>query len=356
MRPRKLATSKRPIVSAVTVAFCLGLFEVAIVRAVSVDFDDSPAPCEFASTAALRGEFAAVGVTFSAPGNDGGAILDECGNFDVTGHSPPNFLAFNAEALLNDGGIPRDPETILFSPPYPTSVSFKVGSGADPGALSADAFDSDDVLVDSQALPMLAAALQSVALNASIGIAKVVVTGPGVFVIDDLEFTGPCAPSASSCKAAGKAILLLKNNADDSKDKLAFKWLKGSETMLSELGTPTGTTNYTLCLNAGTTTASVLLPGGSKWQASGTKGFKFKDPTGAPDGAQKAVLKSGAAGKAKALVKGKGSELPDSLIPALPLPVTARLVNDENSTCFEVVFDSGDVIKNDAKQFKAKAQ
>lgn len=159
-----------------------------------------------------------------------------------------------------------------------------------------------------------------------------------------------------SCKAAAKSILLLKNNtSDDGKDKLIWKWLKGATTSLAELGTPTGATTYTLCLYAGTASAAVTLPpGAASWQTLGTKGFKFKSASGLPDAAQKAMLKSGAAGKAKAMVKGKGGNLPDTLVPTLPLPVTAQLVNDTNGTCFEAIYALGDVIKNDAQQFKAK--
>ena len=36
------------------------------------------------------------------------------------------------------------------------------------------------------------------------------------------------------------------------------------------------------------------------------------------------------------------------------VPVTAQFVNDTNNACFEALYDSGDVIKNHAKQFKAK--
>lgn len=115
-------------------------------------------------------------------------------------------------------------------------------------------------------------------------------------------------------------------------------------------GTPMGATGYTLCLYAGSAMATVALPAGSNWQTAGSKGFKFQDNSGVPDGARKALLKSGAAGKARALVNGKGTNLPDTLVPMLPLPVTVQLLNDATSTCFEAV-----VLKNDAKQFKAKA-
>lgn len=176
---------------------------------------------------------------------------------------------------------------------------------------------------------------------------------------DVCDGAGSCnvvAPQGG-CRTAGKSMLLLKNKSDDAKDKLVWKWLKGAATTLGELGMPTGTTNYTLCLYSGTSSAAVAIPAGASWQALGTKGFKYKDSTGTPDGAQKATLKSGAAAKAKALVKGKGANLPDLLgAPALALPVTAQLVNDTNNVCFEGVFDSGDVLKNDPALFKAKAQ
>jgi len=169
--------------------------------------------------------------------------------------------------------------------------------------------------------------------------------------------SGSCGQVPTGCKSAAKSLLLLKNNtSDDSKDKLTWKWLKGADTTLGELGSPTSTTDYTLCLYAGTSTAAVAIPAGSNWQPMGTAGFKYKDAsgTGAPGGAQKALLKSGAAGKSKVLVKGKGTALPDTLVPALPLPVIAKLINDESSVCYEAVYNAPQVIKNDAKQFKAK--
>ena len=171
--------------------------------------------------------------------------------------------------------------------------------------------------------------------------------------VDACDGAGSClSQPPTGCKTAGKSLLLLKNDSDDARDKLAWKWLKGAATVIGDLGNPASTTNYTLCVSAGTAAASIALPSGPGWQAVGTTGFRFKDSSGTP----KALLKSGSGGKAKALVKGKGTNLPDTLVPMLPLPVTVQLVNDKNSTCFGAVYDSGDVKKNDAKQFKAKAQ
>ena len=164
----------------------------------------------------------------------------------------------------------------------------------------------------------------------------------------------------SGCRTAAKSILLLKNDTDDSKDKLIWKWIKGAATVQADFGVPTGTTETALCIYAGTTNtliAAAEVAGGSGWAAISDKGYKFKDPAGSQDGIQKIIEKGGAQDKAKALVKGKGGGLPQpNLMPSLGLPVTAQLVNDANSNCFEGVYNMGDVIKNDGVQFKAKAQ
>jgi hypothetical protein len=90
-----------------------------------VNFDGVGAPCLFQDTTALK---AFDGVTFKGTGDvrNGGAILNECSDFGVTGHSSPNFLAFNCDAVMSDGGSPRLPETILLPGEF-TNVSLKVG-------------------------------------------------------------------------------------------------------------------------------------------------------------------------------------------------------------------------------------
>ena len=177
--------------------------------------------------------------------------------------------------------------------------------------------------------------------------------------LDECDGAGACGVAAprTGCRAALKSSLAIKDTADDGKDKLIWKWLKGDATVQGDFGVPTGTAAHTLCLFAGTAAlASLDIPPGANWAPISDKGYKFKDPTGAPDGVNKSILKGGIAGKAKALVKGKGANLPDPLGAALPLPVTAQLVNDANSICFEGIYDALDVKKNDGEKFKAKAQ
>jgi hypothetical protein len=152
---------------------------------------------------------------------------------------------------------------------------------------------------------------------------------------------------------------VVKNPPGDStKDKIVWKWVKGEETMLADFGSPQTTTAYALCLFTGTTSvAAVRVPPSSTfWTPISTKGFKYLDPDRTVNAVGKVLLKKGAAGKAKALLKGKGVALADLPAGPLDLPVTAQLVNSENTICYEGVYDTGDIIKNEEEKFKAKAQ
>lgn len=155
------------------------------------------------------------------------------------------------------------------------------------------------------------------------------------------------------CRTAQKGILLYKDNTNNAKDKLVYKWIKGAATTTAEFGLPTGTTAYTLCLYAGTAAlGDATIPPGPGWSPISTKGFKFKDLTGTPEGITKAKLKSGATNKAKVQVKGKGINLPDLPATPFPSPVTAQL-SGNNGICFETVFTSP-FKKNADGKFKAK--
>lgn len=165
---------------------------------------------------------------------------------------------------------------------------------------------------------------------------------------------GCLSPGPPGSKNHGRSMLLLKHDAThETGDRLVWKWLRGSgATTIDDLGDPTSTTQYTVCLYAGTSAATIALPAGANWQAA-AKGFKFKDPSGLPDGAQRALVKSGDFGKPKVFVKGKGANLPDAIAHPLPLPVTVQLVNDTNELCYYAVFNTA--LRNDSKLFKAKA-
>lgn len=167
----------------------------------------------------------------------------------------------------------------------------------------------------------------------------------------------PGTPRAD-CRTSLKRLLVLKRDATDPlKDKLVWKWTKGAATMQAELGDPRDTADYTLCVYDGTGASLLAIAVASdpvKWSASGPLGYTYRDGGGTVAGIHKIVLKAGAENKARAVVKGKGVDLPDPDLGALPLPVRAQLFNSETSVCFESAFDNGDVVKNDVAQFKAK--
>lgn len=167
------------------------------------------------------------------------------------------------------------------------------------------------------------------------------------------------ATPRSDCKAAGKSTLLIKDDGDDDRDSLTWKWTKGKATDVAELGSPTMATDYALCVYAGANADPYLeavIAGGRTcagaapcWEAT-RGGFKFVDRDGGSDGIVHLTLKTGIAGKASVSLKGKGTHLPDvALSPALP--VIVQLAN-EQGTCWSTTY-SDPPRKSDATQFKA---
>ena len=155
-----------------------------------IDFDDGTQHCEFASAVALTTEYSTFGVVFSGPGgNDGGAILDQCGGFTVTGFSPPNFLAFNVGSSLLNGGIPRGPETLTFSQTVNT-MTINGGHGSS-GTITLECFNGAGAPVGSQTVTGTVA-LQPLTVTATGQIASCVLSFTGtVAVFDDLTYDPP---------------------------------------------------------------------------------------------------------------------------------------------------------------------
>jgi hypothetical protein len=160
----------------------------------------------------------------------------------------------------------------------------------------------------------------------------------------------PTAPPPATCAATpiggcdgpGKGAVLLKNDADNSKDKLLWKWLKGPAMAQGDFGNPdTGTTSYTLCIyDDNNIEESIVVPPVTNWETvGGTKGYQYKDASGGLLGLTKILLKGGDPGKSKILVKGKGGNLPQ---PALAFTqssnVTVQLLRNDASQCWETVF------------------
>ena len=340
---------------------CAAVTPLSDAHATLLTFDDVVAPCGFSDTQALRNEYVGLGVSFSAPGNDGGARLDDCSVMAVNGYSPPNFLAFNAEAFYLNGGTPRTPETLTFAVPM-DGVRFKAGSGFDSGfTVTAEAFDSAAMSLGSVSL-VVGPTLATLSVP-FVGIKTLIIdfdAPQGSLVIDDIDFPATPIPTCGAgpiagCRtpaAAGKASLLIEDKTPDDKDRLIWRWSKGSVTAKADFGTPLTTTNYQLCIYNGVPSLMLdaTIPAGGMcnvaspkpcWQETPT-GFRFDDKDATPGGITALRLKEGlGAGNAYITLKGKGALLDDPM-PGSPAfaasPITVQLSN--GATCWEAVYSS----------------
>jgi len=172
--------------------------------------------------------------------------------------------------------------------------------------------------------------------------------------------TCPLSP-AGGCATSAKAQLQLRDNADDTKDKLKWKFTGGPALLSSDFGEPRTTASFALCIyDDGALKAELFVgPSATLWATAGGNGFSYKDAAGSSDGVTTVKLLGGEAGASRLQVKGRGTNLP------MPAPlsgtqffdattaVTAQL-REVNGDCYETAFSPAEVIKNDGTQFKAK--
>lgn len=156
-----------------------------------------------------------------------------------------------------------------------------------------------------------------------------------------------------------KNTLQVKVKDDPLKSNLGWKRTKEPVTTKTTFGAPLTTTNYDLCIYDGTSSliSHVSMPAGGIcandkpcWKET-SSGFKYANKTA--NGAVGLVLKQGLEpGKAKIVVRGKGT-LAD--VPSLPLtvaPVRVQLKHSDGE-CWDVVYSTP--TRSDAEQFKANA-
>lgn len=159
----------------------------SVAAAQTINFEELGAqPSAFSSANPLGNEYGPA-VLFSGPSAlNGGAILNQSGNFGVNAYSGEHFLAFNRIASLMNGGTPTDPETVSFSSPM-TNVSIWAAGGFNADSFLMQAYNAANVLVDSDS----ANGQNWVQLSVSgAGITKVVLTqtGDNAWVYDDLTY------------------------------------------------------------------------------------------------------------------------------------------------------------------------
>jgi cysteine-rich repeat protein len=154
-----------------------------------------------------------------------------------------------------------------------------------------------------------------------------------------------------------KSSLQLSNKPLDTKDTLKWKWSKGNRTTFAELGNPTDTTSYQLCVfdQTGlrfeiTHPAGGVCGGRPCWKVNGVKGYTYKDKELTPNGGLSLKLKEGVIGKAQIQLQARGSALAMPDLTTLVPPLIVQ-IQKSGGRCWEAVY-SGPAIKQTASQFK----
>jgi hypothetical protein len=146
-----------------------------------------------------------------------------------------------------------------------------------------------------------------------------------------------------------KSKLLFKDQSDDTRDKLVWKFTKGSlPASQMDFADPTDATGYALCLYdvSGLKATFFIPPGTSTWRTLGSKGYRYRENSGTASGVQKVKLKGG--DEPIIVVKGKGMNLPDGVLP-ISVPVTVQLRNLDSGRCWEDAYST-----TGSQQFKGK--
>lgn len=158
----------------------------------------------------------------------------------------------------------------------------------------------------------------------------------------------PACPSApvAGCgtpAAGGKGRLVL-SNAPHARDQLRWRWRRGSIASKADLGTPTTTTDYRLCVyGAQTPLLEATIPAGGTcgtglrrpcWKER-PRGFVYRDAERAAAGIARLELQQGVAGRARIVLAVALRRAPSFPIAQ---PVVVQLHNLESGRCWEAVY------------------
>ncbi|OQC03963.1 MAG: hypothetical protein BWX80_02638 [Candidatus Hydrogenedentes bacterium ADurb.Bin101] len=172
---------------------------------IEINFDELSVWPNFSMTTRLTEAYDYWGIHFEGPGgNDGGAVLSDS-TWSISGHSSPNFLAFNASSELSDGGIPTGPETVLFDDPI---VFFEAAFGAGAGGdVTLRAYNAENYLITT-VTKAVGPAVQRLRVM-GLGITKVTFScTANAWVMDDI-----CV-----IREGGAGVLVLVNPCSTSQD------------------------------------------------------------------------------------------------------------------------------------------
>lgn len=187
----------------------------------------------------------------------------------------------------------------------------------------------------------------------------------------------PCPPTTDPACVTGFAggLLLVKTDVA-GKERLVAKLKQGPALTQTDMGNPldvsqggTGT-SYALCIydDGGALAGDVLVAragdlcaGQPCWKPIGHapndprgpgKGYRYKDLALSADGVRKILYKGGSAGSSKALVIGKGGNVPSTIAPALQSSASATIqLRSSDGVCLSLTLS--DIVKSEAAFFKA---
>ena len=173
-----------------------------------------------------------------------------------------------------------------------------------------------------------------------------------------------CRPLPGSCHTTldpGGARMRVHRDVEASHDSVRWTLKGGDATTFADLGDPTGSTAYALCLydRSGSDPAllfrATIAAGGicgrkACWRVMPGRAFRYANKATNADGVASLVLVADTAGNTTVQFVARGPHLsarPAGLPPLpLPLPLTVQ-VQGRPGTCFGASYDAGGVVQND---------
>jgi len=180
------------------------------------------------------------------------------------------------------------------------------------------------------------------------------------------ESLGCVAAPALDCRETLLPTADVTVRADGTSDveRLRWRWVRGDETTLADIGDPTSADGYTFCVYDESGPAPLLLgstvvpPGGSCvdgpcWLPRGFKGMRFRDPARRHGGIERIDVRAGGAGKARLIVRAEGDALG---LPRPPVELPVRLqLQSTTGACWESVFSNRGAKRNAAGFYRGRS-
>lgn len=176
---------------------------------------------------------------------------------------------------------------------------------------------------------------------------------------------GDCCPADCTfdlgCAAAAPVALRVRHDANPAGDRLDWKWQNGQAIDFAELGDPSLSTAYALCVydysaDALLSLTRLSIPASTAWRSIGQRRFVYRDRSGAAAGVRRVAVTTGLDGATKAHLRAAGNLVG---LPAAAAAdryfeqdshVVVQLIND-GGRCWTSNFLAADGANNTAAQF-----